>query len=699
MDSENIESFDKFGGELTKNDPDAYILSNKRAVSIDEDFRLDRVIVVLKHKYSIVNKKYIASDFNDSFFCEVEDLSYVTSYSTSDEMLASKINMDEFHQILSLKLKNPGKENVIKAISFLNGLEEVLSAEPDYIYECIEDYVPNDTYFAEQWGLEKINIKDAWDITMGTTSVKVGFMEDGVSAHEDIDMGKVVQGNLEFDPNLTYEHGTHVVSVVGAITNNAKGIAGIANVGLVCLKHNYSTDFNNSLSYAANNNINIINASLHYVLSNGAPAGYNSSNAAAIQNYPGLLVCAAGNDGVNIDETPYFPAAYDFDNIITVASTTIADTKRADSNYGINSVDLGAPGNGIHYLHPDNTYKSGGGTSIATPFVTGVAALLKSKYPEMSAETIKYYIENGVDKIAALGDKVATGGRLNAYKALNGVKTFKVRYDANGGTGTMADTTVIYNNITKLRANQFTYTGAEFAGWCAYRQSDNKWLYTNGSTNKWFVEGAEDDGYKKYVYRNQQTLAKTSSVNNDVITMQAQWNYKITVNFNANTGSGTMQSTTVDLTKSSALPANGFSKTGYRFDHWYIKNEEGKTFCFKGTNTKWYMLSALPSDYHRKEFGNGATVNKNILTGLENGDAITLYAYWEPTTATLGDVDKNGLVSVIDASLVRKYLANTISLSQSQIYIADVDYSGSITIKDASNIEKYVADTLRYFID
>lgn len=142
-------------------DPDASILAYTSKATINENFKSDCVIVVIKHDYSEVNKKYTTSDFDTSLFSEVKDLFYVDEYSTVDEINATKVNEEVFHQILSLKLKNPGKDNVLKAINYLSTLEEVLYAEPSYIYKYKETYVPNDTLYTEQWALEYIDIEKA----------------------------------------------------------------------------------------------------------------------------------------------------------------------------------------------------------------------------------------------------------------------------------------------------------------------------------------------------------------------------------------------------------------------------------------------------------------------------------------------------------------------------------------------------------
>jgi subtilisin-like proprotein convertase family protein len=155
--------------------------------------------------------------------------------------------------------------------------------------------------------------------------------------------------------------------------------------------------------------------------------GFSSSLFNAINNARAaghVFIAAAGNggaDGVgdNNDLTPSYPASYNLDNIIAVAATNRNDLLAGFSNYGATSVDLAAPGVSILSTTPNNTYSSFSGTSMATPHVSGVAALLLAQTPTLTYSQIISRILNTVDPVASLAGKVATGGRLNAYNALN----------------------------------------------------------------------------------------------------------------------------------------------------------------------------------------------------------------------------------------------------------------------------------------
>jgi subtilisin family serine protease len=140
----------------------------------------------------------------------------------------------------------------------------------------------------------------------------------------------------------------------------------------------------------------------------------------AIDASNAVVVCAAGNSGKNADVSPQYPAAFSSSNILSVAATDYYDRLASFSNYGSNSVDLAAPGVSIYSTARSGSYQYLSGTSMATPHVAGVAALIKSQNPSMSGTQIRSKIFSSVDRVTSLSGKVASGGRLNAAKALGG---------------------------------------------------------------------------------------------------------------------------------------------------------------------------------------------------------------------------------------------------------------------------------------
>jgi len=288
-----------------------------RKATLEDDFREDRVIVILKHAYSEVNAEIDVENFETSKImvagsirsrrnaaATTSDMSQTIEIASVQDLMVieetdgenSLVDTDNFKQILSLKLANPGKEKVLEAISELEKLDMVWAAVPDYNYEIAEDYTPNDPYFNNtyQWGAKKISAEGAWDITTGNSNIKVGVFESGIASHSDLNT-HVQSGNFTPSADADLSHGTHVAGIIGAVINNGVGIAGMAQVSLILLDR---SDFVNSLTYAMNNNISVINASFYYALSDGeTPASSHPVHEAAIGNYNGLLVCSAGNEG------------------------------------------------------------------------------------------------------------------------------------------------------------------------------------------------------------------------------------------------------------------------------------------------------------------------------------------------------------------------------------------------------------------
>jgi PKD repeat protein len=254
--------------------------------------------------------------------------------------------------------------------------------------------------------------------------------------------------NSVFDPDdrksngeLNDIHGTHVAGTIGALSDNAQGVSGINwNVRIMPLKAfgpggGTTSNAMLALEYAANNGAAIANCSW-------GGGSYSQALKDTIEASGMLVVCAAGNDGENTDIHPHYPSSYDSSNIISVAASAQNDEPCYypgwwSTNYGENTVDLFAPGGYIAStvppdpppLEPGEAYGFAYGTSMATPHVSGVAALVSSCYPSMplypdapgwheGSPTVKDLLLDKADVKPAFQGKCMTGGRLNAAAAL-----------------------------------------------------------------------------------------------------------------------------------------------------------------------------------------------------------------------------------------------------------------------------------------
>ena len=179
-----------------------------------------------------------------------------------------------------------------------------------------------------------------------------------------------------------------------------------------------------AINFAIQNGAKIINASY-------GGNSYSSSEYDAINLFKqsgGIFIAAAGNDGLSDDTTPIYPASYDLDNIISVTATDQNDNLASFSNYGLNSVDIGAPGTNIYStsfdVSPDNSsyiYKSG--TSMSTAYVSGLASLIWGTKPSLTAEELKNVILNTGNSLSSLTGKSLSGKRINAFNALSYITT------------------------------------------------------------------------------------------------------------------------------------------------------------------------------------------------------------------------------------------------------------------------------------
>lgn len=235
-------------------------------------------------------------------------------------------------------------------------------------------------------------------------------------------------GHNDNDPRDFKGHGTHVAGTIGAIGDNGIGVAGMNwNVQLMPVKRVTDVDTGtvqnttDAIYYAVDNGARVSNNSYGRAAANMSAAEVAAAHA-AIQyaaDRGHLFVACAHNQGNDNDVVPLLPASYDLNNIISVASTDKREQLAHTSNYGDVSVDLAAPGVGIYSTVPDGRYAKLSGTSMATPHVTGAAALIWAREPNLTYAEVKNRILSSVDSLADLQGKTLTGGRLNVFAALN----------------------------------------------------------------------------------------------------------------------------------------------------------------------------------------------------------------------------------------------------------------------------------------
>jgi len=345
--------------------------------------------------------------------------------------------------------------------TFTDASEAIAYAEPDFIVHASQLF-PNDPEFGELYGLHNvgqsaglvdsdIDIPEAWVTTTGSPLVVVGIVDTGVDyQHPDlaanmwINPGEIpgdqidndnngyvddVYGwdfiNNDSDPFDDNSHGTHCAGTVAAVGNNGVGVVGVNWISrIMALKFlsaggsGLSSAAVDALAYAAMMKQRGVNIRLTSNSWGGGGATQALEDAIELNKQHDILfVAAAGNDNSNNDAFPTYPSSHTNENIISVAATDRNDLQAGFSNYGALSVDLGAPGVSILSTIPGNDYGYKSGTSMATPHVAGVVALMLSLAPDTDWLDIKDSLLAGVDLIPSMAGKTTTDGRLNALGA------------------------------------------------------------------------------------------------------------------------------------------------------------------------------------------------------------------------------------------------------------------------------------------
>jgi len=342
-------------------------------------------------------------------------------------------------------------------------------AEPNYIAHTTET-IPNDFYFKQQWALNNtgqlggttdadIDAPEAWDIETGDPNIIIAVVDTGVDwDHPDLadniwintgeidgnevdddgngyvddvrgwDFVSVSSGSVypgedpgprDNDPMDFYGHGTHCSGIIGAVTDNSEGIAGICwNCQVMAVRGGYKdtsgkgslthSDIAAAITYASDNGANIINTSF------SGPGSSTLKDATDYAYSEGVtLIASAGND---YGKYLKYPAGYD--TVLAISAFDHNDNKANFSTYG-HWIDVAAPGASIYSTYFDDTYATFSGTSMAAPHVCGVAGLILSKNPAFSNEEVRQVLRVSADDVSTLGwDEESGYGRINAYNAL-----------------------------------------------------------------------------------------------------------------------------------------------------------------------------------------------------------------------------------------------------------------------------------------
>jgi len=388
----------------------------------------------------------------------------IQKLSTSFNLIEQK-RYKNFDNLYLFKTEDGDKAKIEDKIKALKNEDIIEYAEPNYIRKALK--MPNDPYFSYQWGLNNtgqtggtydadINCPEGWDITTGDTSVVVAVIDSGVDyTHPDLqenmwrNPGETPNNGIDDDGNGYVDdvyginavdgsgnpmdvlgHGTHIAGIIGAKGNNNLGVCGINwNIKIMAVKFltvigtevgGSDADAIECIDYIISmkkKGVNIIATSNSW----GAP-GENKALEEAIERLldEGILcIVAAGNDSSYLDYNPFVPGGLYLPNIITVAATNHNNNLADFSNYGKFKISVGAPGDRIYSTFPGNNYQNSSGTSMATPHVTGLAALIKSHFPDYDWKKIKNLILTSGKDLTSLSDKTIAGKIIRVDDALS----------------------------------------------------------------------------------------------------------------------------------------------------------------------------------------------------------------------------------------------------------------------------------------
>ena len=524
------------------------------------------------------------------------------------------------------------------------------------------EQTPNDADFEKLWGLHNANDADidapeAWDLSTGGASTVVGVIDTGVDYnHPDlkdnmwVNPGEVAGDKLDndgngyvddihgydfvnndADPMDDHGHGTHVAGTIGGVGNNGAGMTGVNwNAQIMGLKflaadgYGTSADAIEALYYTMNlknRSVNPVNVSVTNNSYGGEPWSRVFYDALKASGEAGQLFVAASGNGdwlgraINNDTTPHYPSSYghddktfidpatgeslpSLDNVIAVTATDSNDARGSFGNYGVKSVDIGAPGVNIWSLSPGGGYNYNTGTSMAAPHVAGAVALAWSYNPSATAAEVKSAVLSGGDAISSMATTTSSGRRLNARGMLNALPV------------TTPPEAPALLTATALSSNQISLTWSNVARESGYRVQ--RWqAATSTEAGKWLQVGT--------------TIADATTFTDTGLTAGTAYTYRI----EAYNPAGVAHSpTATETTKQPALP----------------EAPSGLTALATGATTiqlKWTDNSAGETGFQIERYDGSSTVIIPVaadVTGYTDSGlrSSTVYTYRVRATSTAG---------------------------------------------------------------
>ena len=462
--------------------------------------------ILAKYKPEVLSRRTLRQDTSASL--SAVDLQVEREYQLVPGLVRFGIaNGTKQAAVATRKALGPDLTSLDARIKALRATGLFEYVEPDWPVHAL--LTPSDPAFVrgDLWGLRNtgqaggvagidINATAAWDVTTGAPDVVVGVVDTGIRhTHRDLaDRMWVnpleIAGNGIDDDGNGYiddihginaingsgnaiddnDHGTHVAGTIAASANDAGDHVGVAfNVRLMALKFldtngsGTTSDAIACIEYAVSQGVDVLNNSW-------GGGGYSAAleDAIAQANAAGtLFVAAAGNDASNNDNVPAYPAGYAQPNLVSVAAIDRRGELASFSNFGASSVHLAAPGVAIFSTTAgtDSAYGSFSGTSMAAPHVSGVAALLKSRWPTDSVATQVQRLLGTTRPLASLQGRVSTGGMVDALGALtaaaDGVLELRLTVDGNI---TVGERGVFHLRVSDIFPVLGADVGGDFAG-------------------------------------------------------------------------------------------------------------------------------------------------------------------------------------------------------------------------------------------